>query len=119
MTGKRFTLGNVLTKCSGVRNNGKLMTFNEVVDLLNEQHKKIQSYRIEYGQLLLDFEELKQANKQLKKELKVYRKVASCSNCKYHNYDWNIDDGYGGEEYEVCDKGNDVTDGICEEWEEL
>ena len=34
-------------------------------------------------------------------------------------YDWDIDDGYGGEEYEVCDKGNDVTDRICEEWEEL
>ena len=58
-------------------------------------------------------------NEQLKQELKVYRKVASCSNCKYHNYDWYIDDGYGGEEYEVCDKGNDVTEGICEEWEEL
>lgn len=58
-------------------------------------------------------------NEQLKEELKVYRKVASCSNCKYHNYDWDIDDGYGGEEYEVCDKGNDITEGICEEWEEL
>ena len=56
---------------------------------------------------------------ELKQELKVYRKVASCSNCKYHNYDWDINDGYGGEEYEVCDKGNDVTNGICEEWEEL
>ena len=54
-------------------------------------------------------------NEQLKKELKIYRKVASCSNCHYHNYDW-FDDG---DEFEVCDKGNDVTDGICEEWEEL
>ena len=58
-------------------------------------------------------------NEQLKQELKVYRKLANCSNCKYHNYDWDINDGYGGEEYEVCDKGNDVTYGICEEWEEL
>ena len=63
--------------------------------------------------------ELRKENEQLKQELKVYRKVASCSDCKYHNYDWDIDDGYGGEEYEVCDKGNDVTYGICEEWEEL
>jgi len=63
--------------------------------------------------------ELEKENEQLKKELKVYHKVARCSNCKYHNYDWDIDDGYGGEEYEVCDKGNDVTEGICEDWEEL
>ena len=63
--------------------------------------------------------QLSDENEQLKKELKVYRKVASCSDCKYHNYDWDIHDGYGGEEYEVCDKGNDVTYGICEEWEEL
>ena len=70
----------------------------EVCDLLNALHEE---------------------NMELKKELRIYRKVASCSNCKYHDYDWDIDDGYGGEEYEVCDKGNDVTDGICEEWEEL
>ena len=63
--------------------------------------------------------DLEKENEQLKKELKVYRKIARCSNCCYHNYDWDINDGYGGEEYEVCDKGNDVTDGICEDWEEL
>ena len=40
MTEKRFTIGNVLTKCSGLRDNGKLMTFNEVVDVLNEQHEE-------------------------------------------------------------------------------
>ena len=62
---------------------------------------------------------LTEENEQLKKELRVYRKIASCHNCHYHSYDWNIDDGYGGEEYEVCDKGNDVTEGICEDWEEL
>jgi len=56
-----------------------------------------------------------QENEELRKELKVYRKVASCSNCNYHNYDW-FDDG---DEFEVCDKGNDVTEGICEEWREL
>lgn len=63
---KRFTIGNVLTKCSGLKDNGKLMTFNEVVRLLNEQHKQIQFYRIDYGQLVLDFEELKHENEQLK-----------------------------------------------------
>ena len=62
---------------------------------------------------------LNEENEELKKELRIYREVASCSNCKYHNYDWDINDGYGGEEYEVCDKGNDVTEGICEDWSEL
>lgn len=60
-------------------------------------------------------EQLDKENGQLKKELAIYRKVASCGNCKYHNYDWYDD----GDEFEVCDKGNDVTDGICEDWEEL
>jgi len=54
-------------------------------------------------------------NEQLKKELKVYHEVASCGNCKYHNYDWYDD----GDEFEVCDNGNDVTDGICKDWMEL
>ena len=52
-------------------------------------------------------------NEQLKQELAIYRKVANCGNCIYHNYDL-----YGDEDaFEVCDKGNDVTDGICEGWE--
>ncbi len=59
--------------------------------------------------------ELHEENKELKRELQTYRKVAGCFNCHYHNYDW-FDDG---DEFEVCDKGNDVTEGICEKWEEL
>lgn len=54
-------------------------------------------------------------NEQLKQELAIYRKVASCSNCKYHNYDWYDD----GDEFEVCDKRNDMSDRICKDWEEL
>ena len=54
-------------------------------------------------------------NEKLKKELRIYRKLVSCGNCEYHNYDW-FDDG---NEFEVCEKGNDVTEGICEDWEEL
>ena len=55
-------------------------------------------------------------NEQLKNELRVYRKLANCSNCQYHNYDTLFG---GEEEYEICDKGNDVTDGICKDWREL
>jgi len=66
------------------------LTGSEIIDLLNE-------------------------NEQLTKELKVYRKLANCKNCEHHSYDW-FDDG---DEFEVCDKGNDVTEGICEDWREL
>ena len=59
--------------------------------------------------------ELEEENEQLKKELKVYRKIATCGNCNHHNYDW-FDDG---DEFEVCDKGNDTSNMICEDWEEL
>ena len=59
--------------------------------------------------------ELSEENEQLKSELKIYRKVANCGNCHYHNYDW-FDDG---DEFEVCDKGNDMSDRICEDWVEL
>jgi len=52
---------------------------------------------------------------QLKQVLMIYRKVAYCGNCNYHNYDWYDD----GDEFEVCEKGNDMSDYICEEWREL
>lgn len=62
-----------------------------------------------------ELNELSDENEQLKQELTIYRKLVSCSNCKYHNYDWYDD----GDEFEVCDKGNDVTEGICKEWEKF
>lgn len=53
----------------------------------------------------------------LKTTLNEYRKVMSCANCTHHNYDW-FDDG---EEFEVCDKGNNegLDNHFCKEWEEL
>lgn len=35
MTEKRFWILNTLTKCSGIKDRNKLLTFNEVVDVLN------------------------------------------------------------------------------------
>ena len=57
-------------------------------------------------------------NEELKKELKVYREVASCGNCKYQNYDWFED----GDEFEICEKGNNnqqIEYHICKEWDEF
>lgn len=108
----------------------------DVVRLLNEQDEKNIELSTKCSQLKKENEQLKsrcnnydkalkalqdltdkkiKENEQLKQKLKIYRKVASCGNCHYHNYDW-FDDG---DEFEVCDKGNDVSEGICEEWEEL
>lgn len=58
---------------------------------------------------------LEKDNERLKSELKIYRNVANCGNCDYHNYDW-FDDG---DEFELCEKGNDMKYHICEDWEEL
>lgn len=54
---------------------------------------------------------------ELKTTLNQYRQKMSCNNCHYHNYDW-FDDG---DEFEVCDKGNNdkLTDGFCPDWREL
>ena len=73
-----------------------------------------------YSLLDVEFEKglkLKKENEQLKEKLKIYHKIANCTNCNYHDYDWFDDGSY--DEFEVCRKGNDVTEGICEEWREL
>lgn len=78
----------------------------------NEQLKTLVDF---YKDFQKDARELSKENEELKSELKIYRKIASCSNCDYHNYNW-FDDG---DEFEVCDKGNDMSDYICEDWREL
>ena len=62
--------------------------------------------------------ELAEENEQLKQELKIYRRIATCSNCKYQNYDWFED----GDEFEICEKGNtnqQIAYHICKEWREF
>jgi len=77
MTGKRFI------KCvrgvddydvwDKIKNKG--LSHNDVVTLLNEQDKQVQSYRIDYGQLVLDFEELKHEEEQLKQQVRYLKVV--------------------------------------------
>lgn len=52
-------------------------------------------------------------------KLIIDKEPMDCSYCKNHNYDWDIDDGYGGDEYEVCDKGHDLYPMKCKDFEEL
>ena len=97
MTKKRFQWIYIKDNTLELRDNGIVKVFNNerLEELLND---------------------LNDENEQLKNELRVYRKLANCSNCQYHNYDTLFG---GDEEYEICDKGNDVTDGICKDWREL
>ena len=76
-------------------------------------------YDTEDGLMLLKWlNNLSDENEQLKQELKIYRKIANCSNCEYQNYDWYDD----GDEFEICERGNNeqqIEYHICEEWSEL
>lgn len=78
----------------------------------NEQLKTLVDF---YKDFQKDARELNKENEELKSELKIYRNIANCGNCHYHNYNWYDD----GDEFEVCDKGNDMSDYICEDWGEL
>lgn len=97
MTGKRFTLEEFGLSFI-VNDNGRNLTAKQTVDRLNELNDK---------------------NEQLKSQLRIYRRIVSCSNCKYHDYDEFENDNGSYREFEVCRKGNDVTEGICKEWEEI
>lgn len=57
-------------------------------------------------------------NEQLKTQLRDYHNAFDCSQCKYQNYDWYNE----GDEFEVCDKGNNEAQmeyHSCKDWEEL
>ena len=63
-------------------------------------------------------EKLKEELREVKSENMDYYTIINCGNCKYHNYDWYDD----GDEFEVCDKGNNerlMYNKFCREWEEL
>lgn len=62
--------------------------------------------------------ELKEKIKELKNENMEYYKLINCSKCKYHNYDWGED----GDEFEVCDKGNNerlMYNQFCSDYKEM
>ena len=78
-------------------------------------HDECLDAEYERDSLKKDVNSLGEEREQLKKELRIYRKLASCENCGHHDYDW-FDDG---DEFEVCKKGNDMADRICEDWWEF
>ena len=124
MTEKRFI--NDIDDGQLIDTKGELSTidYSDTVDFyelwgflnkLNDENEQLKTLVDFYKDFQKDARELSKENEELKSELKIYRKIASCSNCDYHNYNW-FDDG---DEFEVCDKGNDMSDYICEDWREL
>ena len=107
----------------GVWREGYLGTYGEfdldkitvLLNELNDENKQLKTLVDFYKDFQKDARELAKENEELKSELKIYRKIANCRNCHYHNYDWYDD----GDEFEVCDKGNDMSDWICKDWREL
>ena len=57
---KKWTLGNVLTKCSGIKNDGRLLTFEEVITVLNNYDEFVK-------ELMMEIELLRVENNNLKK----------------------------------------------------
>lgn len=107
MTEKRFTIKNY----DGVH--------YDVFDKEYSESNELAEVHKEDAQNLCNLlNELHEENMKLKKELKDYHNAFDCSQCRYHNYNW-FDDG---DEFEVCDKGNDeaqMDNHSCKDWEEL
>lgn len=75
--------------------------FDEDYDFTDEILKEIEEYEIKY--------------QYLSEEDFAVDERKSCKNCDYHDYDW-FDEG---DEFEVCLKGNNMDNNICEDWREL
>lgn len=143
MTEKRFTKQEVYDGINRYQINdsnfiveilddGIPMHYSTIVNRLNEQHEQINTlresrrelisanneYRMRETELAQELSTLVDENEQLKKELKKYTDAFDCSQCRFQNYDW-FDDG---DEFEVCEKGNNeaqMENHSCSEWEEI
>ena len=59
MMTKKWTLGNVLTKCSGIKNDGRLLTFEEVITVLNNYDEFVKELMLEIELLRVENNDLK------------------------------------------------------------
>lgn len=108
------------------RNNGKLASKllekneqlkSEIEKLSYTNEDLLEEKRI-WKQMSDEYTKLSDDIEQLKKELNIYTRIATCSNCKYQDYDWFED----GDEFEICKKGNNnqqIEYHICKEWREF
>ena len=79
MTEKRFTI-NTIDGSIDLRDNGKVMTYKETVDLLNMLHEENTNLKFELDLCknpLYSRRKLEEENEQLKQELKNLRKLVN------------------------------------------
>lgn len=99
MTKRRFLgnfQGNMLVSIRD-KNSNKNVNIIQIVEIANQLYNE---------------------NEQLKQALRDYHNAFDCSQCRYQNYDWFSD----GDEFEICDKGNNEAQmeyHSCKDWEEL
>lgn len=116
MTEKRFEIVESKLIKDGWVISDKLKQFS--FPTLRGDKRALVSYCKALNELHSENEQFKQSQKSILRELLIYRRIASCSNCKYQNYDW-FDDG---DEFEICEKGNNeqqIAYHICKEWREI
>lgn len=82
---------------------------------LQEEQKAFDKLHKRHINLLKQQGELERENKKFKEELRIYREIANCNNCKHQNYNW-----FKGADY--CIRGNNKQQmeyHICKGWEEF
>ena len=94
----------------------KLLEENEQLKETNKRlHDKLQNVTSLESLKIGETTKLQAENKRLRSILRIYRDVANCYNCDYHDYDCRSD----GDDFEVCEKGHDMSYSICKDWREL
>lgn len=94
----------------------------KVMDKLEEKNQELEEENKQLRKLLkigrTNAKDIIDILNEQEQQLKGYIDAFDCSTCKYQNYDW-FDDG---DEFEVCDKGNNeaqMDNHSCKDWEEL
>lgn len=78
--------------------------------------------KYEYEYLKQAMEDIPMSIRELEekgKKNKTKKDYIDCTFCEYHDYDWDVNDGYGGDEYEICEKGHELYPKKCTDFEEL
>ncbi|MBQ6220150.1 MAG: hypothetical protein IJH63_10430 [Methanobrevibacter sp.] len=68
---RRFRILNVLTESSGIKDGDKLLTFTELVDIINELNEDYENLKWEHHKLKADYEVMEHDYSDLKSELKL------------------------------------------------
>ena len=83
--------------------------------IIPKQFPKYHNLKQAMRDIPMSIEELEEKGNK-KKTKKDY---IDCTFCEYHDYDWNVNDGYGGDEYEICEKGHELFPKECKDFKEL